>query len=71
MRRNAVLLQDLSQGTLKRGISGPTKINPQVHLMPVFSHLPTELECEIFLITAAEHACPHRYLLIACQVLAW
>ena len=71
MRRNAVLLQDLSQGTLKRGISGPTKINPQVHLMPVFSHLPTELECEIFLITATEHARPHHYLLIACRVLAW
>jgi len=39
--------------------------------MPVFSRLPNELECEIFLIAAVEHARPHRYLLVAHRVLVW
>lgn len=46
--------------------------NPsKVHPMPVYSHLPDELEHKIFLIAAAEHAHPHRYLLITRRVLAW
>jgi len=39
--------------------------------MPVFSRLPNELEREIFLIAAVEHASPHCYLLVAHQVLVW
>jgi len=39
--------------------------------MPVFSRLPYELEREIFLVAATEHARPHRYLLIAHRVLVW
>jgi len=39
--------------------------------MPVFSRLPDELEREVFLIAATEHARPQRYLLVARRVLAW
>jgi len=65
-------LQDPNQGTLIERIFGLTASNPRKFIpMPVFSRLPNELEHEIFLIAAAEHARPHHYLLVAHQVLVW
>ena len=65
-------LQDLNRGALIERICGLTERNPRKFIpMPVFSRLPDELERKIFLIAAAEHACPHRYLLIARRVLVW
>lgn len=42
--------------------------------MPVFidfHRFPKELQCEIFLIAAANHARPHRYLLVAHRFRVW
>ena len=53
-------------------ILGFAERNPRkIILMPTFIRLPTELERTIFLIAAAEHANPNRYLLVAQQVRAW
>ena len=39
--------------------------------MPVVSRLPRELEREIFLIAAVNHARPHCYMLVARRVRVW
>jgi len=68
-----VYLVSLAAGPeLKEGIFGLTERNPRKFIpMPVFSCLPDELERKIFLIAAAEHSRPHRYLLVARRVLVW